>query len=99
VFISRFIAIFPPAAINILAGMAKMPWRVFLFFNFTGSAASTISYILLGYFFGKKWQRFEALLGPLAIYLILAAIALMVVAVIFRRLLFGIWSRHFSTHR
>jgi hypothetical protein len=64
----------------------------FYFFNFTGSAASTISYILLGYFFGRKWQRFEALLGPLAIYLILAAIALMVVGVMFRRLLIGIWS-------
>ncbi|HXR20748.1 MAG TPA: universal stress protein [Steroidobacteraceae bacterium] len=67
--------------------MTKMPWRVFLFFYFTGSAASTISYILLGYFFGRKWQRFEALLGSLAIYLILAAIALMVVGVMFRRLL------------
>ena len=36
VFISRFIAIFPPAAINILAGMAKTPWRIYLFFNLTG---------------------------------------------------------------
>jgi membrane-associated protein len=99
VFISRFIAIFPPSAVNILAGMAKMPWRVFRFFNLTGSAASTISYILVGYFFGKKWKQFEAWLGPVAIYLILAAITLIVLGVIFRHFLFGFWSRHFSTHK
>jgi membrane protein DedA with SNARE-associated domain len=96
VFISRFIAIFPPAVINILAGMAKIPWRIFLLFNLTGSAASTVSYILVGYFFGKKWKQFEAWLGPVAIYLILAAICVIVLGGIFRHPLSGFWSRHFS---
>jgi membrane protein DedA with SNARE-associated domain len=31
VFIARFIAIFPPIAANLLAGMTKMSWRSFLF--------------------------------------------------------------------
>jgi membrane protein DedA with SNARE-associated domain len=99
VFISRFIAIFPPAAINILAGMAKVPWRTYLFFNLTGSAASAITYILVGYFFGKQWKQFEGWLGPVAIYLILATIALIVLAVIFRHPVSGFWSRHFSGRR
>jgi membrane protein DedA with SNARE-associated domain len=99
VFISRFIAIFPPAAINILAGMAKVPWRIFLPFNLTGSAVSTVSYILVGYFFGRKWMQFEAWLGPVAIYLILAAIAVIVLGGIFRHPLSGLWSRHFSAHK
>jgi membrane protein DedA with SNARE-associated domain len=96
VFILRFIAIFPPAAINILAGMAKVPWRIYLLFNLTGSAASTVSYILVGYFFGKKWKQFEAWLGPASIYLILAAITVIVLGGIFRHPLSGFWSRHFS---
>jgi len=84
VFIARFIAVFPPVAANLLAGMAKMPWRVFLFYNLTGSAAYAISYILIGYFFGKKWKLLEAWLGPTALYLILAGIALVVLGVVFR---------------
>jgi membrane protein DedA with SNARE-associated domain len=84
VFIARFIALFPPVAANLLAGMAKMPWRTYLFYNLTGSAAYTASYILIGYFFGKKWKRLEAWLGPTALYLILAGIVLLVLGVIFR---------------
>jgi membrane protein DedA with SNARE-associated domain len=64
VFIARFIALFPPVAANLLAGMAKMPWRIFLFYNLTGSAVYTTSDILIGYFFGKKWKLLEAWLGP-----------------------------------
>src|ERR1035438_10519189 len=44
VFISRFIALFPPVAANLLAGIAKMPWRIYLFYNLLGSAAYTTSY-------------------------------------------------------
>ncbi len=84
VFIARFIALFPPVAANLLAGIAKMPWRIYLFYNLIGSAAYTTSYILIGYFFGKKWKRLEAWLGPTALYLILAGIVLLVLGVIFR---------------
>ncbi len=63
VFITRFIALFPPVAANLLAGMTKIPWPRFLLFNFTGSAAYSIVHILLGYFFGKKWKSLQAWLG------------------------------------
>jgi membrane protein DedA with SNARE-associated domain len=95
VFIARFIALFPPVAANLLAGMAKMSWRIFLFYNLTGSAAYTASYILLGYFFGKKWRLLEAWLGPTALYLILAWIALIVLGVIFRHSLSKLLARFF----
>jgi membrane protein DedA with SNARE-associated domain len=71
VFIARFIFLFPPVVVNLLAGMAKIPWRIFLFYNLTGSAAYSVSYILIGYFFGKKWKLLEAWLGPTALYLML----------------------------
>jgi membrane protein DedA with SNARE-associated domain len=98
VFIARFIALFPPVAANLLAGMGKMRWRSFLFYNLTGSAVYTTTYILIGYFFGKKWKRLEAWLGPTALYLILAAIALIVLAVIFRHSL-SKWLAPFSKKR
>ena len=97
VFIARFIALFPPVVANLLAGMTKMPWRTYLFYNLTGSAAYTTSYILIGYFFGKQWKRLEAWLGLTALYLILAGIVLMALAVIFRdslsKFLVRLWAR------
>ena len=99
VFIARFIALFPPIAANLLAGMAKMRWRIFLFYNLTGSAVYTTSYILIGYFFGKQWKLLKAWLGPAALYLILAGIGLIVLGVIFRHSLSKVWVRLFSKKR
>ena len=90
---------FPPVAANLLAGMAKMPWRIFLFYNLTGSAVYTASYILIGYFFGKKWKLLEAWLGPMPLYLIFVGIALMVPGVIFRHSLSEFLVRLFSNKR
>jgi membrane-associated protein len=87
VFIARFIALFPPVAANLLAGMTKMPWPHFLLFNLTGSAAYSIVYILIGYFFGKKWKLLQAWLGPTVLYVILAGITLIVLGIIFRHTL------------
>jgi membrane protein DedA with SNARE-associated domain len=95
VFIARFIFLFPPIAANLLAGMSKMQWRIFLFYNLTGSAAYATTYILIGYFFGKKWKLFEAWLGPTALYLILAGLVIVVFAVIFRNSVSGFWARLF----
>jgi hypothetical protein len=89
----------PPVAVNLLAGMAKMPWRIFLFYNLTGSAAFTTCYILIGYFFGKKWKLLEAWLGPTTFYLILAGIAFIVLGVIFRHSLSEFLTRLFSKKR
>jgi membrane protein DedA with SNARE-associated domain len=99
VFIARFIAIFPPVAANVLAGMTKMSWRSFLLYNLTGSAAFTATYILIGYFFGKKWKLIEAWLGPTALYVILAGTALIVLGVMCRHALIGLLMRLFSTKR
>jgi membrane-associated protein len=54
VFIARFIPLFPPMAVNLLAGMAKMKWPVFLFYNLANSLVCGTGYILVGYFLGKR---------------------------------------------
>jgi undecaprenyl-diphosphatase len=99
VFVARFIPLFPPVAVNLLAGMAKMRWHVFLFYNLANSLVCAISYILLGYFFGKRWKLLEAWLGPTALYLILAGMTIMVLCVLFRHLLCGYWLRVFAKKR
>ena len=99
VFIARFIPLFPPFAANLLAGMAKMPWSIFLFYNLTGSMVCATGYILIGYFLGKKWKLLEAWLGSTALYLILAGIALIVLGVIFRKLFSGFLVRLFPKTR
>ena len=99
VFIARFIFLFPPVVANLLAGMTKMSWRTFLFYNLTGSAAYATTYILIGYFFGKKWKLLEAWLGPAALYLIFAGIILLVLGVIFRHSASGYWVRLFPRRR
>ncbi len=96
VFIARFIFLFPPVVVNLLAGMAKMPWRTFLFYNLTGSAAYATTYTLIGYFFGKKWKLLAAWLGPTTLCLILAAMLLIVLGVLFRHSVAGFWARHIS---
>ncbi|MGB7769734.1 MAG: DedA family protein [Verrucomicrobiia bacterium] len=93
VFFARFIPFFPLVVINLLAGMAKMPWRIFLFYNLMGSVVSTASYILTGYFLGTKWNLLDAWLGPTMLYLMLAGMALIVLVVIFRHSLSGFWVR------
>ena len=99
VFIARFIFLFPPVVVNLLAGMSKMPWRTFLFYNLTGSATYSTTYILLGYFFGKQWKRLESWLGPTTLCLILAGLILIVLGVIFRHSLSSFWARRFSKTR
>ena len=99
VFIARFIALFPPVVANLLAGMSKMPWHIFLFFNLTGSAVYATVYILLGYFFGKQWKLLQAWLGPTMLYLILTGIVLIVLGVMFRHPLVKFSEGHFSKRR
>jgi len=96
VFTARFIPLFPPIAANLLAGMAKMSWRIFLFYNLTGSVSYTSSFILIGYFFGKKWELLVAWLGPTTVCLIFAGVALVILGVIFRNSLYGLLASLFT---
>jgi membrane protein DedA with SNARE-associated domain len=96
VFTARFILILPPVFANLLAGMAEMKWKTFLFYNLTGSAAYTACFLLIGYFFGRKWEALEAWLGPTALYLIAGGIVLLALGVVFRHCLAKLWDRLFA---
>ncbi len=96
VFVARFIPFFPPVAANLMAGMAKIPWRIFLIYNLAGSAAWAVSFILIGYFCGEKWKLLEAWLGPTMIKLLFAAMALAVLGAIFRHFIYEFFARRRS---
>jgi membrane protein DedA with SNARE-associated domain len=84
VFFARFLPVLPSAVANLFEGTTTITWPAYLCFNLAGSAAYTIVYILLGYFFGKKWKLLEAWLGPTALYAIMAGVALIVLGFVFR---------------
>jgi membrane protein DedA with SNARE-associated domain len=100
VFLARFIPVLPSAVANLLEGTTKISWRGYLWFNLAGSAAYTILYILLGYFFGRRWKLLQTWIGPTGLYAIMAGIALTVLAFTFRHALvqyaarFSYKSRH-----
>lgn len=81
VFIARFIFLLPPIAANLMAGMAKMKERTFIFYNLAGSAVYSTSFIFIGFFFGKKWESLKAWMGPTALYLIVSGVVLITLVV------------------
>jgi membrane-associated protein len=99
VFIARFIALLPPLVPNVLAGMSKMKWRVFLFYNLSGAVVYVALYILLGYFLGTHWEFLKDSLGPAAIYFIFQGVLLIVLVVIFRHFLYRFWKKHFGKRK
>ena len=84
VFLARFVALLHPVT-GLLAGMGKTPWRPFLFYNLAGSAAYAALYALGGYFFGQKWEAFKTWMGPIALYVFLLVLALLLLGWFLRR--------------
>ena len=81
VFFGRFIALLRTLA-ALLAGVNCMPWRRFMVFNAAGAVAWAGGYGMLAYMLG---ERVERLTRPVAIVVVLAAIAATVVALRFVR--------------
>lgn len=61
---ARFIPIIRTFA-PVVAGVAKMDQRKFMFYNILGSGVWAVSITLLGYFFGSKIPNIEALVLPI----------------------------------
>jgi membrane-associated protein len=84
VFFARFVALLHPVT-GLLAGLWKTPLRPFLFFNLAGAFAYSLLYSLAGLFFGQRWEIFKSWLGPVALYAILIAAALLFLGLFLRR--------------
>lgn len=62
IFIARF---FGPlrAIMSIIAGMSRMPFMKFNFYNVIGAIIWANLYILLGYYFGQEWRIIDAFIS------------------------------------
>ena len=79
VFIGRWTA-FLRAVMPGLAGISRMPYPRFLFFNATGGLLWGVAVALLGYFAGNSYQKVESTLGRTsAIVLAVLVVAVLVV--------------------
>ncbi len=82
VFIGRFIAILRTWA-AVLAGVAHMPYRSFLFYNATGGILWAGLFATLGYQFGRSIPKLDHLIGQAstAVVLLVALIVVLVILV------------------
>lgn len=63
-----------------LAGVLRMPWRLFAIFNLLGAVVWVTVIALVGFFFGRNWAMLNRVLGRVDV----AVLAIVVVAV-------GLW--------
>jgi membrane-associated protein len=79
VFLGRWTAFFR-AVMPGLAGLSRMPYRVFLFWNALGGIAWGITFSLVGYFAGNSYERVAQAIGKgSAVILALVVIAAVVI--------------------
>jgi membrane protein DedA with SNARE-associated domain len=82
VFIGRFIG-FARALVPFVAGASRMRYRQFLMYDALGAVLWTVAFVTLGYVLGSSWQVAERWIGRTS--LVLAAVAVLVAAVAWRR--------------
>lgn len=67
VFLGRFMS-WLRAFAPVVAGISKMPYLRFLFFNVAGGIAWATTFSLLGYFVGNSWDIIKVYLGRLGMF-------------------------------
>jgi membrane protein DedA with SNARE-associated domain len=78
VFLGRFTA-FLRAVIPGLAGLSRMPYRIFLPANAAGGVCWGVLYVLLGYFVGQRVERATGIASDILLGLILVVIVVLVI--------------------
>ena len=64
--VGRFIPVLPPVAVNLLAGVMRVPWPGFLWFSLVGSAGFSCLYMMLGFLLGAQWLIVRAFFRTLS---------------------------------
>jgi membrane-associated protein len=71
---ARFIPVVRTFA-PVIAGVGKMPYRSFIFFNLIGALIWAVGVTLLGYFLGSVIPDIDKYLLPIAVFIIAISIA------------------------
>ncbi len=70
-----------------LAGVLRMPWRLFAMFNFLGAALWVTTISLVGYFFGSEWDQLLKVVKRVNVGIFVVA------AVVFAYVVWRYWRR------
>jgi membrane-associated protein len=61
-----------------LAGVLRMPWRQFVFFNFLGATVWVTTISLVGYFFGSEWDKLVRVMGRVNLIIVIVVLVVLV---------------------
>lgn len=78
VFISRF-EVFTNLAVNLIAGLGKMPYQKYLLFEVLGEIFQVVLYGAIGYLFGSNWQALSSVIGRSLLVIMLIVVILVVI--------------------
>ncbi len=73
IFWSRYMTAIAPT-VNVIAGLGRVRYPVYLFFEFWGEVAEVGTNFAIGYFFGSNWEYFSAYLDKVWVVVIGGAI-------------------------
>ncbi len=78
IFISRF-EVFTNLAVNLIAGLGKVPYYKFLLFEVIGEVFQVVLYGTIGYIFGSNWQALSSIIGRGLLVIMLVVVALLII--------------------
>ncbi len=78
IFISRF-EVFTNLAVNLIAGLGKVRYRTFLFYEILGEVFQVGVYGTIGYIFGSNWQALSSIIGRTLLILILLCVGVFII--------------------
>lgn len=78
IFITRFEA-FSNLAINILAGLSRVPYKKYLLYEISGEILQVLIYCSIGYFVGNDWQAISIILSKATKILLFIAILFIII--------------------
>jgi membrane protein DedA with SNARE-associated domain len=81
IFFSRF-EVFSNLAVNIIAGLGKVPYKKYLLYESIGEIFQVTLYCYIGYLVGDNWEEISAIIGRFLLLIILVAL---VIVIIFRK--------------
>ncbi len=72
-------------AVQVAAGIARVPYPEFLWFSFIGTVPKTIALLLVGFYAGSSYEKMDGYLNTIALF-VLGAVVLTIVYMIVTRL-------------
>jgi len=84
IFLTRFLVTGLGSAVNVLAGLSKVPYKKFLAFDWLGELVYVALYAGIGFVMGDEWHYISSIIDEIAIILLLLFLIFLVVRIFFR---------------